>query len=494
MHLSGTCEVVSSHWEPQQPRFVVMHVNRSQHSASVLFPCPRALYAGIRRPGTPAETLHSLDTNTFMRPVYSATYKEQAVSVEAETVESRIRAEPAPEFAIIDAILVIAKHRWLIGTIVFGCMVLATLVSFLLPVKYTARATILPPGENQSITSAVLGSYMGSLSQLGTGNAVGMKDPNDMYVAILKSTTVAETICRAFDLMTVYKHATMADTIRELARHSRIVAGQDSIISVEVEDRDPKRAAAMVNRYFDELASLTTQFLHHNATQRRIFLQDELAKAKADLGRAESDFRRTQERTGLITVGDQAKAIIDSVTRLRADIAAKEVALQGMRSSFATPQNPDLVRLQGESEYMRDQLATMERKGQLGAGNVQVPTGKVPSAIQDYLENARQVKYFEVLVELISKQYELARLDEVNTISTVQLLDRATPPEKRSTPKRTLIVLLATLLSIFAGIAAAYVREYLDGVATHPAGYERLRQLRALFGRSGYGLKPASGS
>ena len=181
--------------------------------------------------------------------------------------------------------------------------------------------------------------------------------------------------------------------------------------------------------------------------------------------------RSTQERTGLITVSDQAKTIIESVAKLGAQVAATEVALQSMRS-YATAYNPDVIRMETELKTMRAQLARMERSGQLGQGSIQVPTGKVPSVSIEYADRLRQVKYFEVLMELISKQYELARLDEASSISTVDVLDVASPPEKRSTPKRGLIIFLGIVLGAVFGVTGAIIRDYLDRVAARPEGLE----------------------
>jgi tyrosine-protein kinase Etk/Wzc len=208
-------------------------------------------------------------------------------------------------------------------------------------------------------------------------------------------------------------------------------------------------------------------------------MEDQLQKAKYDLAQAESELKSTQERTGLIALSDQAKAIIENVAKLRAQIAAAEVKLQSMRS-FATPQNPDLIRLQSELSAMRAQLASAEKNGMAGDGNVMVPTGKIPSAGLQYADKLRNVKFSEAMVELIGKQYEFALLDESNTVLMTEVLDKASVPEKKSKPKRALIVVLTTLTAAFVGIALAFVREHFSQVASDPIGSEKLNRLRSL--------------
>ncbi len=409
---------------------------------------------------------------TVLRPPENTILPEPSVDF------AQSRPDTATEFALLDPLLVVLTHHVMIVKSALACALLATIVAFLIPVKYTATAKLLPPRDNQSITSMVLGSQLGSIGSLVSGSR--LKDPNDTYVGILKSRTVADTIIRRFDLMRVYRKKTMADAAQVLKKSSYIGAGLDSIITIEVEDRDPGRSAAIANAYVNELARLTTAFVNSNARQRRVFLESQLSGVHSDLGRAEGELRSTQERTGLITVSDQAKTIIESVAKMGAQVAATEVTLQSMRS-YATAYNPDVIRLETELKTMRAQLARMERSGQLGQGSIQVPTGKVPSVSVEYADRLRQVKYFEVLMELISKQYELARLDEASSISTVDVLDVASPPEKRSKPKRGLIVFLGIVVGVFIGVTGAFIRDYLDRVAARPEGLERLQRLKSVF-------------
>jgi len=409
--------------------------------------------------------------------------------VEEKTRRAGIEAEagkptPGSDYLWLDVALVIVKHRAMIAKLTLAAAVISAVVALVLPVEYTGRTKILPPKENNSVAALLLNSQLGGLASLAGGSGGGFfKDTNDMYVSMIRSRTLADMIITKFDLQKVYRKKTLADTEDELGRKSNISSGADSIITVEVDDKDPTRAAAIANAYIDGLSGLTVEFLNRGAGRRRVFMQEQLDKARKQLADAEADLKSTQEKTGLIVLNDQARAIIENVAKLRAQIAATEVKLQSLRS-FATPQNPDVIRLQAELVAMRGQLQSMEQSGPTGEGNVLVPTGKVPSIGLQYADKLRNVKYSEALFELIAKQYELALLDESSTVSTIQVLDRASTPEKKSKPKRSLIVFLSTISALFVGLALAFGKEHLDQVAGDPDGFARLQKLQDVLRQS----------
>jgi uncharacterized protein involved in exopolysaccharide biosynthesis len=251
------------------------------------------------------------------------------------------------------------------------------------------------------------------------------------------------------------------------------------VISIEVEDRDPNRAAAIANEYYAEFDKLNTAIITNNAAQRRQYFETELEKARDQLTEAETDLKQTQERTGLIDVSDQAKAIIGSVTNLRAQITATEIRLQALRT-FATEQNPEVVRLEKELAGLKSELVKAQAGDNRQKGDIEVPTSKVPSAGLEYIRKYRQVKYYETLLELIAKQYELARLEESNSVSAVQVMDRAVVPERKSSPKRLLIAITAFLLGAFMSVTFAFMRESYDRAASDQRMSSRLDLLRGL--------------
>jgi tyrosine-protein kinase Etk/Wzc len=194
------------------------------------------------------------------------------------------------------------------------------------------------------------------------------------------------------------------------------------------------------------------------AARRRLFFQHEVEQEKVELALAEENLRRTQESTGLIELDSQAKAIIEGVARLRGEIAAKEVERQAM-SSFATDQNPDYKLTQQQLEGLRAQLARMERSERLGNGNIDVPTQKVPQAGLEYLRSLRDVKYHEMLFEVLAKQFEAAKIDEAKEGSIIQVIDYAVPPDKKSGPHRSIILLLGIVVGLTFSSAWIFLTE-----------------------------------
>src|SRR6266851_2371092 len=365
------------------------------------------------------------------------------------------------EIGLLDMAIVLARNKRLVLGFPLVMGLIAAVTSFILPNWYTATARILPP-QQQSSSAAML-SQLGGLAGIA-GASLGIKNPTDLYIGMLKSRTVADAIIQRFDLMKLYDEDTLYDTRKELDKNLTITSSnRESIITVEVEDKDPQRAAAMANAYVEELNKLTKTVAVTEAAQRRVFFEQQLASAKEHLADAEVVLKRTQESTGLIKLDDQGKAIIENVARLHAQLVVKEVQLTAMRS-FATNMNPDFVRVQQEVAGLRDQLARVEKERASKEGNIFVPTGKVPEAGLEYLRKLRDVKYYETIFELIAKQYELAKIDEAKEGSIVQVVDQAVEPDKKSRPRRLLIVSLTVLISLFLGIAAAFGKELLERV------------------------------
>lgn len=405
----------------------------------------------IEKGGTPSEVLP--------RPVLPAEHS----------------ADQDQDVFFLDFLLLLAKRKRLTVALPLAVGVLAAIISLLLPNYYTAETKILPPQQNQSLAASMLGQ-LGPLAGLA-GRDLGLKNPMDMYVAMLQSRTVADALISKFDLLKLYSKKRMTDARAELEDRTLISAGKDGLIYVSIEDRDPNRAAEMANAYVDQLSALTHNLALSEASQRRLFFEQELQKAKDELSRAEQDLRKTEETTGLIQLDSQSKVILESIAQLQAQITAKEVQLRGMRS-FATEENPDLMRLQQELEALRSQLAKLQRSETPEKGNIYIPTGKVPSAGLEYVRKFREVKYRETIFELLAKQFEAARMDEAKNVAIIQVVDKAVPPEKKSRPKRALIVLASMLLAFFAAVGIVILQEINRKLRNDPERSEKLRMLR----------------
>jgi uncharacterized protein involved in exopolysaccharide biosynthesis len=275
----------------------------------------------------------------------------------------------------------------------------------------------------------------------------------------------------------------MSDARKHLENASSIAVGKDGFIRISVEDKDRRRAPQLANAYVDELRRLTQDLAVTEAGQRRLFFERQLELAKNHLADAEQALKQTEQTTGLIQLDGQAKAIIESVVKLRAAIAAQEVELHAMRL-FSTEQNPD-VRL-GEQQLsgLRAQLVLLEK--QSGGGDVQLPVGNVPEAGLQYVRKLRDVKYAETIFELLAKQYEAARLDEAKTAAIIQVVDPALEPDRKSSPWRSLIVGLAALLGFFGSCLYGLIADALHRMRLEPESNAHLVALRTAISKGGW--------
>ena len=272
---------------------------------------------------------------------------------------------------------------------------LAAGISLLLPNIYTGTAKILPPQQNQSSASALLGQ-LGGLAGL-TGGAMGIKSPSDSYIAMLKSRTLNEKIVNRFDLQQVYEQKTLTDTLKALESNSTFIVGKDGIITRAGGDRDPKRAADIANAFIEELASLMQNFILTDASQKRVFFEQQMKQAKNKLTDAE------------------------------------------------------------------------------------IHLDKTPNTSLQYLDAVRDLKYQEAIWEILAKQFEVAKLDEAKDFPLIQVLDKAIPPEKKSKPTRSLIVISVVLVAFLLAVIWAFVSEAMQRAKERPEQAVRMQMLRHAF-------------
>jgi len=371
--------------------------------------------------------------------------------------------------SLLDLLVLLGRHRRALLLWPLAAALVAAGVSLLLPKWYTATSRILPPQQGQSTAAAMLSQLGGGLGGVA-GGALGIKNPTDLYVGMLKSDTVADALVARFDLKKVYEEELLVDARKELRRRARFAGDKAGIITIEVEARDPKLAADLANACVEELHRLTSTLAVTEAAQRRVFFERQLQQAKEKLADSEVKLRQAIDQGGLVSVDLQGRAAVETVARLRAQISVKEVQIGAMRA-YATAANPEMLRAEQEVAALRRELSRLESggKGEPGDETAAGPTGV------GNIRLLREVKYHEVMFELLAKQYELARADESKEAPIVQVMDRATAPERRSSPRRALVVIVAYLIALFAAIALALARE----AASSPARRDRLAALRA---------------
>jgi tyrosine-protein kinase Etk/Wzc len=392
-------------------------------------------------------------------------------------VESGRSSGSADDITLLELLTVVAIRKSLVIRTTIAAAVVAASISFLIPNRYTATTSLLPPQQPQSLASA-LAAQMGGAGILGAvaGKDLGLKNPNDIYIGMLKSRVVNDALIKKFDLMKVYRDKQLSHARKDLQDATNIENGKEGFITVAVEDKDRKRAADLANAYVEELRSLTSNLAITEAGQRRLFFEQQLSKAKDDLANAEVAMKETQQKTGFIQMDSQAKSIIESVAAIRAQIAAKEVELQAMQFS-ATDQNPDLLMLRQQVAGLRVQSAKLEKQQNSGGGDIQVPTGSVPEAGLQYIRSLRNVKYHETIFELLAKQLEASKLDEARQGAVIQVVDPAVESERKSSPKRALIVALFTILGFLAGCILALIQWWRELVQSDPVAEKRFQAL-----------------
>ncbi len=380
------------------------------------------------------------------------------------------------EVSLLDLLIVLAKHKRLVLGVPFVVAIAAAIISLLLANIYTGTTRLLPPQQSASAATALLNQLGGAAGVLAgaTGGALGIRNPNDLYIGMLKSRTVADNLIARFDLSKVYQQELQSSTRTALQGNTSIAAGRDGIIAIEVDDKDPKRAAELANAYVDELMNLTKVLAVTEASQRRLFFERQLLQVKDNLTSAEMAARRGLQKGGLAQVDAQGRSMIEVTARLRAQISAKEVQLGAMRT-FAAEGNPELQRTQQELEALKRETARIEGSSPLAAvGRV----GEASSSGLDNLGRLRDVKYYEFLYELLAKQYELAKIDEAKDATVIQVIDKAIEPDRKSKPRRTQIVLISAIAALFVSILWAFGREAASRARADPQRASRLESLR----------------
>lgn len=367
---------------------------------------------------------------------------------------------------LLDLALPLAEHWKLLvlGPVVAGLLALG--ITFLIPKTYTSRTVFLPPQQQQSAAASAI-AQLGALSGL-VGSAAGLKSPADQYVALLQSTTVADRLIDEFKLMQVYDEEFRFKAREELAKNVRVSLGKkDGLISIEVDDKDPQRAADIANRHLDELRRLTSQLALTEAQQRRVFFEAQLTQTRDRLTQAQQALQASGFSQGALKA--DAKAAAEGYARLRAEATAAEVRLQTLRRNLAD-NTPEVQQAQSTLGALRAQLGKLEESTDLSTG-------------PDYVSKFREFKYQETLFDLFARQYELARLDESREGALIQVVDVAKPAEWKSKPKRALIAVATAMTALLILCVFAIVRHAWHLAATRPETASKIAGLRAALGR-----------
>lgn len=390
---------------------------------------------------------------------------------ESIAAPQRPRDPEPPDGSLLEFLTPLARawRRLLLVPLLVGAVSVG--VSYLVPKTYQATTRLLTQQQPSSAAASALAS-LGALGAL-SGLSLGGRNPADMYVSLMHSDNATDRLIDQFDLFRVYDVTERWQARRELANSTAIAVGKkDGLISVSVEDESPQRAADIANQYVEELRRLTTELAITEAQQRRLFFERQLEQARDRLAEAQAALQASGFTVEALKA--EPKAAADSYARLRAELTAAEVRLQAMRSSFADTA-PEVRTLQGTVAALRTQLSRSE-------------ASRDPAELgPDYVSKYREFKYRETLYELVAQQFELARVDESREGALIQIVDVASPPERKLRPKRSLYGIFAAVgaFVLLAGwtIAGARIRQAEHSDPTTYARWQAFR--RAFRGRAG---------
>ena len=316
----------------------------------------------------------------------------------------------------------------------------------------------MPPQQTQSAASMMMNqsasSSGGSLAALA-GSGLGLKSPNDIYIGMLNSRPIADAIIQKFGLMQAYHVKDMTVARKHLAAFTEVTSDRNGFIAISVTDEGKQRVAEMANAYTDQLRILTRTLAVTEASQRRLFYEDQLKQARESLVVAELAFQQVQQQKGLVQLEAQANALIGGIAALRAQVAAKQVEVQALRS-YSTEQNPDVQLAERESASLQAEEARLEQSNH-SPGVAGLGLGNVSAAGLEYLRDAHEVAYRQTLFDILLKQYDAARLDEAKEAAIIQVVEPAIEPEHKLPQKRLLIFIMASFAGFVMGCVLVLV-------------------------------------
>ena len=389
------------------------------------------------------------------QPVPELPEKEfPGLSPEPETRESSQKT--------IASLSLLWERRLLLSRVSLYALLASTLAAFLIPARYESTARLMPP-DNQSGSSLAMAAAAMSGAAGGIGGIasdfLGLKSTSDVFVGILSSRTAQDKLIQQFDLKKLYRDRRMEDARKDLAEHTGISVDRKSqIITITVTDKSPQRAAAMAQAYVEELNHLVAELSTSSARRERIFLEERLQAVSQDLEAAEKNFSQFASKNTAIDVKEQGKAMVEAAATLQGQLIAAESEFQGLKQIY-TDNNVRVRSVKARIDELRHQLDKLGGKGESMTevsrqpGDSLYPSiRKLPLLGVTYADLYRRTRIQEAVLETLTKEYEMAKVQEAKEIPTVKVLDVANVPDKKAFPPRPLIMLLGTFLGSCFGV------------------------------------------
>jgi uncharacterized protein involved in exopolysaccharide biosynthesis len=399
--------------------------------------------------------------------------------------------QPQSGSAFLAAMIVLARRKKFICWMTAAFAIVACAVSFIVPSQYTATTLIMPPEQGSSLSSALgeLGG-LGSIASLASG--LGSKNLAEMYVSMLKSESVEDAVIQKYGLLAEYHKKYYYDARKTLEWRTTIDGSKkDGLIRLSFEDHNPARAAEIANGYVEILRSLSQHLAITEAAQRRVIFEQQLEKTKSDLAASEEALKQTELTTGFAQIDAQSRALIGSAASLRAQLVAKEVQIEAMKS-YAGQGNPDLQEQENELAGLRAQFSQLTGSNGSSPDDLFLSKGNVPEAELEYARKLRDVKYNEAIFEALARQLEIAKIDEAREGGFLQVVNPAVTPERKSFPKRAWITLGAAALGLSLAMMIALLQVRVERIRANPVGAEQLAQLKEAVFRGARSAKTGS--
>ena len=385
---------------------------------------------------------------------------------------------------LLNVAILFASHKWLISMLTVLGLACGVTVALIMPERFTSQMKVMPPQQMTSFTAMLMnqpGTIAGSsLGALTTGG-LSLRNPNAIYIGMLDSRPVADAIIQKFDLLNAFHAKDMTGARQRLARETEIASEKEGFISITVTDTDRERAAGIANGYAEELRTITQGLAASEATQRKLYYEDQLRQAKDSLVDAELAFERVQQAHGLVQFDAQARTVIEGLASVRAVIAQKEVSLQALRS-YSTERNPEVQIAEHELASLKEEADRMEGSTD-ATGHSGMALKDLSSAGLEYVRAEHEVKYRQALLDLLIKQYDGAKLDESKQAAIIQVLEPAIVAERRSSPHRRQVVLTATFAGFLLSCAWMCVTRLKQSLLKRPTVVGQLQRLRASVSR-----------
>lgn len=389
--------------------------------------------------------------------------------------------ERTPYIAALARMRLLWERRRFLSRVAFYFVLGSTLIAFLIPSRYDSTARLMPPDNKPSSGLALAAASMSGNSSIGAAASelLGMRTSSDVFVGILSSRTVQDKLIQKFDLRHVYWTRNMEDARKILtSRTSVSVDRKSQIIAITVSDRSPQRSAALAQAYIEELDHLVADLSTSSARRERIFIEGRLQSVTRDLEDAEKQLADFSSKNAAIDIKEQGKAMVEAAATLQGQLIASQSELEGLKQIY-TDEN---VRVRTVQARIRELQGQLEKMGGKAEGNSSASAGsnsdgslypsirKLPLLAVTFGDLYRRTKVQEAVFETLTKEYELAKVEEAKEIPTVKVLDPPDVPEKKSFPPRMVIVLFGAVLGLSVGIVFVFVHDVWQSVDSGDPG------------------------